>query len=142
MRPRARGNYYAGACERGYLNFLEPPKGELPRIHLPPLRGSSGSRSHSETWAGCRVSPTELVKTLLNASRSVSSRTITEKASRFYAASYFLNLLPAGDNDMLYRMQEKAHKYTFTGYVSHAGAVRLVATRPSVGTHGGRIGTI
>ena len=63
-----------------------------------PLRGGLGSRSHSETWAGCRVSPTALVKSLLNASRSVSSRTMTVKVSRVYAASYFLNLLPAGDN--------------------------------------------
>jgi hypothetical protein len=36
----------------------------------------------------------------------------------------------------------EAHKYAFTGDVSHAGAVRLVATRPSVGMHGGRIGTM
>ena len=63
-----------------------------------PLRGSSGSHSHNETWAGCRLSPTALLKTLLNASRSVSSRCLTEKASRVYAASYFLNLLPACDN--------------------------------------------
>ena len=47
-----------------------------------PLRGISGSHGHSETWAGCRLSPTALVKTLLNASRSVSWRCLTEKASR------------------------------------------------------------
>jgi hypothetical protein len=35
---------------------------------------------------------------LLNASRSVSSRSMTEKASRIYVASYFLILLPRGDN--------------------------------------------
>jgi hypothetical protein len=62
-----------------------------------PLRGISGSHGQSETWAGCMVSPTALVKTLLNASRSVSWRCLTEKASRDYAASYFLNLLPTGD---------------------------------------------
>ena len=38
-----------------------------------PLRGSSGSHSHSKTWAGCGVSPTAPIKTLLNASSSVSS---------------------------------------------------------------------
>ncbi len=26
-----------------------------------PLRGSSGSHSHNETWAGCRLSPTALL---------------------------------------------------------------------------------
>jgi hypothetical protein len=42
------------------------------------------------------VSPAALVKTLLNASRSVSSHYMTVTASRFYAAAYLLNLLPAG----------------------------------------------
>ena len=62
-----------------------------------PLCGISGSHGHSETWAGCMVSPTALVKTLLNASRSVSWRCLAEKASRDYVAYYFLNLLPTGD---------------------------------------------
>ena len=64
-----------------------------------PLRGSSGSHSHSKTWAGCSVSPTAPVKTLLNASRSVSWRSITQRTSRIYAASSFVNVLPKGDND-------------------------------------------
>jgi hypothetical protein len=51
--------------------------------------------------------------------------------------TYCLRAITVRDTDC-----EKAHKYTFTGYVSHASAVRLVATRPSVGTHGGRIGPI
>jgi hypothetical protein len=66
-----------------------------------PSRGRSGSHSHSKAWAGCRVSPTAPVKTLLNASRSVAWRSMTERASRIYdAASSFLNLLPKGDNGM------------------------------------------
>src|SRR5215216_8060705 len=48
--------------------------------------------------------------------------------------TYCLRVITVRDTDC-----GKAHKYTFTGYMSHAGAVRLVATRPSVETHGGRI---
>ena len=66
-----------------------------------PSRGRSGSHSYSKAWAGCRVSPTAPVKRLLNASRSVAWRSMTERASRIYdAASSFLNLLPKGDNGM------------------------------------------
>ena len=48
--------------------------------------------------------------------------------------TYCLRAITVRDSDC-----GKAYKYTFTGDVSHVGAVRLVATRPSVGTHGGRI---
>ena len=40
-------------------------------------------------WAGCIVSLTTLVSSPLSACRSVSSRSLAEKASRVFAASYF-----------------------------------------------------
>jgi hypothetical protein len=54
-----------------------------------PLGAGSG-RSHSETWAGCIVSLTTLTRSSLKASRSVSSLSLAENASRVLAASYFL----------------------------------------------------
>ena len=54
-----------------------------------PLRGSSG-RSHKETWEGCIVSLTTPTRSSLRASRSVSSLSLAEKASRVFLASYFL----------------------------------------------------
>jgi hypothetical protein len=56
---------------------------------LLPLGGNSG-RSHSETWAGCMVSFTTPTRSSLSASRSVSSLSLAEKASRVFLASYFL----------------------------------------------------
>jgi hypothetical protein len=47
-------------------------------------------RSHRETWAGCIVSLTILTRSSLSASRSVSSLSLAEKASRVFLASYFL----------------------------------------------------
>ncbi len=47
-------------------------------------------RNHSETWAGCIVSLTTPTRSPLSASRSVSSRSWAEKASRVFLASYFL----------------------------------------------------
>jgi fumigallin biosynthesis monooxygenase-like protein len=47
-------------------------------------------RSHNETWAGCMVSRTTLTSSLFSASKSVSSLSLAEKASRVLAASYFL----------------------------------------------------
>ena len=46
-------------------------------------------RSHKETWAGCIVSLTTPTRSPLRASRSVSSLSLAEKASRVFAASYF-----------------------------------------------------
>jgi hypothetical protein len=47
-------------------------------------------RNHKETWAGCIVSLTTLTRSSLKASRSVSSLSLAEKASRVFLASYFL----------------------------------------------------
>ena len=55
----------------------------------PSFEAVSG-RSHSETWAGCIVSPTTPTRSSLNASRSVWLRSFAEKASRVFLASYFL----------------------------------------------------
>jgi hypothetical protein len=52
--------------------------------------GAVSGRNHTDTWAGCIVSLTTLVKSSLKASRSVSSLNLDEKASRVLAASYFL----------------------------------------------------
>jgi len=61
--------------------------GELPE----PLTFEAVSgRSHSETWAGCIVSLTTPTRSSLSASKSVSSRSLMEKASRVFLASYFL----------------------------------------------------
>jgi hypothetical protein len=54
-----------------------------------PFRGASG-RNHKETYAGCIVSLTTPTRSSLKASRSVSSRSFAEKASRVFLASYFL----------------------------------------------------
>jgi hypothetical protein len=56
---------------------------------LLPLGGSWG-RSHSETWAGCMISFTTPTRSSLSASRSVSSLSMAEKASRVFLASYVL----------------------------------------------------
>jgi hypothetical protein len=53
-----------------------------------PLGGNS-CRSHKETWAGCIVSLTTPTRLSLKASRSVSSLSLAEKASRVFLASYF-----------------------------------------------------
>src|SRR5215213_2885451 len=53
------------------------------------FRAGSGC-NHSETWAGCIVSLTTPTRSSLRASRSVSSLSAAEKASRVLAASYFL----------------------------------------------------
>src|SRR5918997_2370869 len=47
-----------------------------------------GGHSHSETCSGCIVSRTAPTSSLLKASRSVSSLSLAEKASRVFAASY------------------------------------------------------
>ena len=46
--------------------------------------------SHKEMWAGCRVFLTTPTRSSLSALRSVSLRSLAEKASRVLAASYFL----------------------------------------------------
>jgi hypothetical protein len=51
---------------------------------------SEEGRNHTETWAGCIVSVTTLTRSLFNASRSVSSLSLAEKASRVFLASYLL----------------------------------------------------
>jgi hypothetical protein len=51
------------------------------------LGGGSGF-SHRETWAGCIVSLTTPMRSPLRESRSVSSRSLEEKASRVFLASY------------------------------------------------------
>jgi hypothetical protein len=53
------------------------------------FRGLSGC-SHKETWMGCIVSLTTPTRSSLSASRSVSLRSLAEKASRVLAASYLL----------------------------------------------------
>ena len=52
------------------------------------LLESVSGRSHRETWAGCIVSLTTPTISSLKASRSVSSLSLAEKASRVLAASY------------------------------------------------------
>ena len=54
-----------------------------------PFGGLSG-RNQSETWAGCIVSLTTPTRSSFNASRSVSSLSLEEKASKVFLASYFL----------------------------------------------------
>ena len=54
-----------------------------------PSEGLSG-RNHKETCAGCIFSLTTPTSSLLNASKSVSSRSLAEKASSVLLASYFL----------------------------------------------------
>jgi hypothetical protein len=54
------------------------------------LLATVSERNHKETWAGCIVSLTTPTRSSLNASRSVSSLSLTEKASNVFAASYFL----------------------------------------------------
>src|SRR5829696_3812894 len=54
-----------------------------------PFRAVS-ERNHKETCAGCIVSLTTPTKSLLRASRSVSSRSFAENASSVFLASYFL----------------------------------------------------
>ena len=54
-----------------------------------PSEALSG-RNHKETCAGCIVSLTTPTRSLLSAFRSVSSLSLVEKASRVFAASYFL----------------------------------------------------
>ena len=56
-----------------------------------PLAAESG-RSHSETWAGCMLSLTTPTGSSREASRSFSSLSVAEKASRVFAASYFLTV--------------------------------------------------
>ena len=46
------------------------------------MRTSENSSCHKETWEGCIVSLTTPTRSSLNASRSVSSRSWAEKASR------------------------------------------------------------
>jgi hypothetical protein len=52
-----------------------------------PLRGSSG-RSHSDTCAGCIVSLTTTTSSVFKASKSVSSLSLAENASRVFLESY------------------------------------------------------
>src|SRR5215207_4480179 len=54
-----------------------------------PFGGLSG-RNHIETWAGCIVSLITPARSLFSVSRSVPSRSLAEKASRVFLASYFL----------------------------------------------------
>ena len=52
-----------------------------------PLDAVSG-RNHSETWAGCIVSLTTPTTSLLRACRSVSSLSLTERASKDFCDLY------------------------------------------------------
>jgi hypothetical protein len=52
--------------------------------------GDVSGRNHKETWAGCIVSLTTTTTSLLRASRSVSSLSLAERASRVFLALYFL----------------------------------------------------
>jgi hypothetical protein len=79
---------YPSLCEARHPDAI----GEKPVARYcpaPPFEVVSG-RSHSETWAGCIVSLTTPTRSLLNASRSVSSRSFIENSSSVLAASYFL----------------------------------------------------
>ena len=53
-------------------------------------RGVVSGRNHSETLAGCMVSSTVVTNSAFKLSRSVSSRSLAEKASSVFLASYFL----------------------------------------------------
>jgi hypothetical protein len=55
-----------------------------------PFFEAVSGRNQSETWAGCIVSFTTLTRSSLKASRSVSSRSLAEKAPRVFLASYVL----------------------------------------------------
>jgi hypothetical protein len=86
-------------------NFRELRKAEVQLLRIYLLRtrvnkglrygtcaslGVASGRNHSETWAGCIVSLTTPTSSPPKASRSVSSRSLAEKASRVFLASYFL----------------------------------------------------
>ena len=69
------------------------PAPPLPLVDQPDASSfftAAWDRSHKETWAGCMVSLTTLTRSPLKASRSVSSLSLAEKASRVFAASYLL----------------------------------------------------
>jgi hypothetical protein len=73
-----------------------PPKGwtkrwaRLKLLLRSAALGDGSGRSHGETWAGSIVSLTTPMRSPLKASRSVSSRSLAEKASRVFLASYLL----------------------------------------------------
>jgi hypothetical protein len=73
-QPRARANSSLGTSfgQPGASSFFEPGSG----------------RSHKETWTGCIASLTTSTKSSLKASRSVSSLSLAEKASKVFLASY------------------------------------------------------
>ena len=81
----------------GYRAWAEmPPMGWTKRwarlkllLRSAALWDGSG-RSRREIWAGCIVSLTTPMRSPLKASRSVSSRSLAEKASRVFLASYLL----------------------------------------------------
>src|SRR5215217_681465 len=65
------------------------PDSRMTALFFLSFRAGSGC-NHKETWAGCIVSLTTPTRSSLRASRSVSSLSAAEKASRVLAASYFL----------------------------------------------------
>ena len=73
----------------GKRSLATPPVPTRPAHACLPFEAMSG-RNHTETWAGCIVSLTTPTRSPLNASRSVSSLSFAENASRVFLASYFL----------------------------------------------------
>src|SRR5215217_7844532 len=96
----ARRPYFRVAGERSSLvdtsptyfpDSLSTHSGELSGCYSArsPFGAVSG-RNHKETWTGRIVSLTTPTRSLLSVARSVSLRSLAEKASRVFTASYFL----------------------------------------------------
>ncbi len=73
---------------------------------------------------GCIVSLTTLVKSSLKASRSVSSLSLAEKASRVFLASYFLRL-EAAINERLDAASQGVEKSCYHEGGDHYGQLGL-----------------
>src|SRR5918994_3248407 len=83
-RDEAHGERQQGKDRQPRCRYRHEPSQARSRF-----RAVSG-RSHRETWVGCIVSLTTPTSSSFSASRSVSSLSLTEKASRVFLASYFL----------------------------------------------------
>ena len=75
---------------RNSAEGIDEALGQATYSGLSVIPGEGSGRSHRDTCAGCMVSLTTPSRSPLNASRSVSSLSFEEKASRVFCASYLL----------------------------------------------------
>src|SRR5215213_4575451 len=80
------------------------PDSRIAALCLFSFRAGESGCNHSETCVGCIVSLTTPTRSSLKASRSVSSLSLAEKASRVFLASYFLRLKRLSMNDWMQRL--------------------------------------